>query len=131
MQTYKFRSVNSHSVVMLSEKEITDNSLFKLTTVNFNYNALKLFSYIEISVNKISYLDMSILIKKVKTFLYIKILKRRQKNNDINFNEFIIKILKVMLTLTAFIINDENNKYSVRTDISTFLIYAEAVRDLI
>jgi len=131
MQSYKFKFISSHSVVTLSEKEITDNSLFKLTAINFNYNALKLFSYIEISVNKISHLDMSILIKKVKTFLYIKILKRRQKNNDINFNEFIIKILKVMLTLTAFIVNNENNKYSVKTDILTSLIYAEVVRNLI
>ncbi len=36
-----------------------------------------------------------------------------------------------MLTLTAFTVNDKNNKYSVKTDISTSLIYAEAVRDLI
>ncbi len=131
MQTYKFRSVNSHSVVMLSEKEITDNSLFKLTTVNFNYNALKLFSYVEISVNKISHLDMSILIRKVKTFLCIKILKRRQKNNNTDFNKFMIKILRVMLTLTAFTVNDENNEHLAKTDILTSLIYAEAVRDLI
>ncbi len=62
---------------MLSEKEITDNSLLKLTAVNFNYNALKLFSYIEISVNKISHLDVNVLIKKVKTFLCIEILKRK------------------------------------------------------
>ncbi len=131
MQTYKFRSVNSHSVVMLSEKEITDNSLFKLTTVNFDYNALKLFSYVEISVNKISHLDMSILIRKVKTFLCIKILKRRQKNNNTDFNKFMIKILRVMLTLTAFTVNDENNEHLAKTDILTSLIYAEAVRDLI
>jgi len=116
---------------MLSEKEITDNSLFKLTTVNFDYNALKLFSYVEISVNKISHLDMSILIRKVKTFLCIKILKRRQKNNNTDFNKFIIKILRVMLTLTAFTVNDENNEHLAKTDILTSLIYAEAVRDLI
>jgi len=156
MQTYRFRSasshsvvmslekeitdnsllklttfISSHSVVMLSEKEITDNSLLKLTAVNFDHNALKLFFYVEISVNKISHLDVSISIKRVKTFLYIEILKRRQKSNDTDFNEFIIKILKVMLTLTAFTVNDENNKYSVKTDISTSLIYAEAVRDSI
>ena len=116
---------------MLSEKEITDNLLLKLIVVNFNHNALKLFFYIEIFVNKISHSDMSILIKKVKIFLYIKILKRRQKNNDTDFNKFIIKILKVMLILTAFTVNDENNKYSAKTDISTSLTYAEAVRDLI
>jgi len=131
MQTYKFRLTSSHFIVMSSEKEITDNSLFKLTAVNFNYNALKLFSYVKISVNKISHSDVSVSIKEVKTFLYIKILKRRQKNNDTNFNEFITKILRVMLTLTAFIVNDENNEHSAKTDISTSLIYAEAVRDLI
>jgi len=131
MQTYEFRFINSYSIVTLSKKEITDNSLFKLTAVNFNYNALKLFSYIKISVNKISHSDMNVLIKRVKTFLYIKISKRRQKNNDTDFNEFIIKILRIMLTLTAFTVNDENNKHSVRTDISTSLIYAEAVRNSI
>jgi len=125
MQSYKFKLTNSHSVVILLEKEITDNSLLKLIVINFNHNTLKLFFYVKISVNKISHLDVSILIKKVKTFLYIKILKRRQKNNDTDFNEFIIKILKVILTLTAFTVNDENNKYSVKIDILTSLIYAE------
>ncbi len=123
--------MNSHSVVTLSEKEITDNSLLKLTVINFNYNAVELFFYVKISVNKINHSDISVLIKKVKTFLYIKILKRKWKNNDINFNEFIIKILKVMLTLTAFTVNNENNEYSAKTDISISLIYVEAVRDSI
>jgi len=123
--------MSSHSVVTSSKKEIIDNSLLKLIVVNFDHNALKLFSYVKISVNKISHLDVSVSTKKVKTFLYIKILKRRQKNNNTDFNEFIIKILKVMLTLTAFTVNDENNEYSVKTDILTSLIYAEAVRDLI
>ncbi len=36
-----------------------------------------------------------------------------------------------MLTLTAFTINDKNNKYSAKTNISTSLIYTEAVRDSI
>ncbi len=123
--------MSSHFIVTSLKKEITDNSLLKLTVVNFNHNALKLFSYIKISVNKISHLDMSVSIKKVKTFLYIEILKRKWKNNDIDFNEFIIKILKIMLTLTAFTVNDENNEYSAKTDILTFLIYIEAVRDSI
>ena len=69
--------MNSSFIVMLLKKEITDNSLLKLIAVNFNYNALKLFFYVEISVNKISHLDVNILIKKVKTFLCIKILKKR------------------------------------------------------
>jgi len=131
MQSYKFRLISSHFVVTSSEKKITDNSLLKLIAVNFNHNTLKLFSYVKISINKISYSDINISIKRVKTFLCIKILKRRQKNNDIDFNEFIIKILKIMLTLTAFTVNDENNKYSVKTDILTSLTYTEAVRNLI
>jgi len=36
-----------------------------------------------------------------------------------------------MLTLTAFTVNDENNKYLIRTNILTSLIYTEAVRDSI
>ncbi len=123
--------MSSHLIVTSLKKKITDNSLLKLIAVNFNYNALKLFFYVKISVNKISHSDMNVSIKKVKTFLYIKILKKRQKNNDIDFNEFIIKILRVMLTLTAFTVNDENNKYSVRTDILISLIYIEVVRDSI
>ncbi len=77
MQTYKFRLMSFYFVVMSLKKEITDNSLLKLIAINFNYNALKLFSYVKISVNKISHLDMSISTKKVKTFLYVEILKRR------------------------------------------------------
>jgi len=115
----------------LSEKEIINNSLLKLIVINFNYNTLKLFFYIKISVNKINHLDISILIKKVKTFLCIKILKKRQKNNNIDFNKFIIKILKVMLILTAFTVNDESSKYSIKIDILTSLTYTEVVRDLI
>ncbi len=77
MQTYRFKSASFHFVVMLLKKEITDNSLFKLTVINFNYNVLKLFFYIKISVNKISHLDVNVSIKRVKTFLYIEILKKR------------------------------------------------------
>ena len=36
-----------------------------------------------------------------------------------------------MLTLIVFTVNDKNNKYSVKTDISISLIYVEAVRDSI
>ena len=131
MQTHKFRLTSSYFVVTLLKKEITDNLLLKLIAVNFNHNTLKLFSYVEISVNKISHLNINVSIKKVKTFLCIKILKKRWKNNDTDFNELIIKILKVILILTAFIVNDESNEYSVKTDILTSLIYAEAVKDLI
>ncbi len=69
--------MSSHFIVMLSKKETINNSLLKLTVINFNHNALKLFSYIKISVNKISHSDMNVSIKKVKTFLCVEILKRR------------------------------------------------------
>jgi len=36
-----------------------------------------------------------------------------------------------MLTLSTFTVNNENSKYSVKTDILTSLIYTEAVRDSI
>jgi len=36
-----------------------------------------------------------------------------------------------MLTLTAFTINNKNNKHLARTDISISLIYTEAVKDSI
>jgi len=123
--------MSSYFVVTLLKKEIINNSLLKLIAVNFNHNALKLFSYVKISINKINHSDINVSTKKVKTFLCIKILKRRQKNNDINFNKFIIKILKIMLTLTAFTVNDKNNEYLIKIDISTSLIYAEAVRNSI
>ncbi len=77
MQTYKFKFMSFHSVVMSSKKEITNNLLLKLTAINFNHNTLKLFFYVEISINKISHSDVNISIKKVKTFLHIKILKKR------------------------------------------------------
>lgn len=41
------------------------------------------------------------------------------------------KISRVMLTLTAFTVNDENNEHSARADILTSLTYAEVVRDSI
>jgi len=44
-------------------------------------------------------------------------------------NEFLIKILKVILILTAFSADKEDSV--IRSDILTFVIYAEAVRDLI
>ncbi len=77
MQIHRFRSVSFHFIITSLKKEITDNSLSKLTAVNFNHNALKLFSHVKISVNKISHSDVNVSTKKVKTFLCIKILKRR------------------------------------------------------
>jgi len=36
-----------------------------------------------------------------------------------------------MLTLTAFTVNDESNKYLIKTDILTSLTYTKAVRNSI
>ncbi len=44
-------------------------------------------------------------------------------------NEFLIKILRVMLTLTAFFTDKEDS--IIRSDILTSVIYAEAVKDSI
>jgi len=44
-------------------------------------------------------------------------------------NELLIKILRVMLTLTAFFTDKEDSV--IRSDILTSVIYAEAVRDSI
>ncbi len=44
-------------------------------------------------------------------------------------NELSIKILRVILTLMTFSVNKEDSV--IRSDISTFVIYAEAVRDSI
>jgi len=44
-------------------------------------------------------------------------------------NELLIKILKVILTFTAFFTDKEDS--IIRFNILTFIIYAEAVRDSI
>ncbi len=44
-------------------------------------------------------------------------------------NKFLIKIFKVMLILTVFTANKED-LIIIKSDIFTFIIYAEAVRDL-
>ena len=60
----------------------------------------------------------------IKQFLWIKILKRQQKNNDFNLNESATKMSKIMLALTALEIDNIQS-------ISTSLIYVKAVKDLI
>lgn len=65
MQTHRFKPVSSHSVITSLKKEITGNLLLKLTAVNFDHNASKLFSYVEIFVNKASHSDVSASIEKV------------------------------------------------------------------
>jgi len=44
-------------------------------------------------------------------------------------NESLIKILRIMLTFTAFFIDKED--FVIKSDILIFFIYAEAVRDSI
>ncbi len=44
-------------------------------------------------------------------------------------NELLIKILRIMLTFTAFFIDKED--FVIKSDILIFFIYAEAVRDSI
>ncbi len=66
----------------------------------------------------------------IKRFLYVKILKKRQKEDDSDLNEFMTKIFRIMLILTALTANDETLKSSsLRQDILTFVSYIKAVRD--
>jgi len=44
-------------------------------------------------------------------------------------NKFLIKILRAILTFTAFFIDKED--FIIRSDILMLVIYAEAVKDLI
>ena len=58
----------------------------------------------------------------VKQFLWVKILNRQWKNDDSDLDKSAIKMLKIMLMLTALEINNAQS-------ISTSLIYVKAVKD--
>jgi len=68
-------------------------------------------------------------LKKVKTFLCIKISKQKRDDNNQDVNEFSIKMFKIMLALVTLSANEENSV--IKSDIFMFIIYAEAVRDSI
>ena len=60
--------------------------------------------------------------KMIKQFLWVKILKRQQKNDDSDLDEPTTKVLKIMLTLTTL---EADNALSIPTP----LTYAKAVGD--
>jgi len=70
-------------------------------------------------------------LKEVRIFLCVEILKWKKNNNndDQDADKLSIKILRVMLTLVMFFIDKEDSV--IKSDISTSVIYAEAVRDSI
>ncbi len=70
-------------------------------------------------------------LKEVRIFLCVKILKWKKNNNndDQDADKLSIKILRVMLTLVMFFIDKEDSV--IKSDISTSVIYTEAVRDSI
>ncbi len=129
MQTHESRPTSSHPVATPPEEETTGNSLSKLTAVNFDHNAPKLFSHVEIPVNKASHPDVSASTGGVKTFLRVEVPKRRREDNDTDPDEPMTKISRAMLALAAFTANDECSEHPARADIPTPLTYAEAVGD--
>lgn len=132
IQTCEFRSVSFElNIVSLSENETMTDSLLKSTAVNSDKTAtnessvIKHLSHVKIFTHITDTSD-----DEVKTFLCVKIFKRRHKNDNSDLNELITKIFKVMLALTALTANDEIS-LSLKADILTSVTYIKAVRDLI
>ena len=76
--------------------------------------------------------SLTFLSKKIKRFLCVKILKRRQKNNNSDLNESITKIFRIMFTLMTLTAKNEiSHTVSSKSDIFTFTMYIKAIRDLI
>ena len=101
----KLTAVN-HDLIHESEfTNLNNDIIFKSITVK-----IKQFSHIKIFINKTDKSAENIFTKKVKTFLYIKISKKKQKNdnNKKDSDELLHKILKVMLTLTVFTTDEED-----------------------
>jgi len=68
-------------------------------------------------------------LKKVRTFLCVKISKQKRNDNNQDVNEFSIKIFKVILALV--ILSADKEDFMIKFDIFTFIIYTEAVKDSI
>ena len=140
--THRLRSVSLNSkdefklTAVNFDTFLLNNSMMnKLIVINLNSSQTsetRQFSHIKIFINKADNSAEDILIEEVKTFLYIKVSKRKQNNDDDkqDLNELLFKISQAMLTLIAFTA-DERNFNNVKTDIFTFVIYAEAVKDSI
>jgi len=68
-------------------------------------------------------------LKRVRTFLCVKISKWKKDDNNQNANEFSIKMSKIMFALTALFTDEED--FIIKFNIFTFIIYTEAVKDSI
>jgi len=68
-------------------------------------------------------------LKKVKTFLCVKISKQKRDNNNQDADEFSIKIFKVIFAFTT--LSTDKKDFAVKSDIFTSIIYIEAVKDSI
>lgn len=132
IQTCEFRSVSFElNIVSSPENETMTVLLLKSTAVNSDKTAtnessvMKHLSHVKILTHITDTSD-----DEVKTFLCVKIFKRRHKNDNSDLNELMTKIFKVMLALTALTANDEIS-LSLRADILTSVTYIKAVRDLV
>ena len=124
--------MNELTMINLNRSQTNDKAdiLSKMIAVNKNKNKFRVFLYIEIFISKL--IAENAFTEKVRTFLCIEILKRKWNNNDVkwNMNEFLFKILRIMLALTVFTVDEEDSD-DIKFDISIFVIYAEAVKDFI
>jgi len=68
-------------------------------------------------------------LKKVRTFLCVKILKWKRDNNNQDMNELSIKMSKVMFVFVTLSANEKNSV--IKFNIFMFIIYTEAVRNSI
>jgi len=68
-------------------------------------------------------------LKKVRTFLCVKISKWKRNNNNQGVNELSIKMFRIMFALVIFSAGKEN--FVIKFDIFMFIIYVEAVRNSI
>jgi len=67
--------------------------------------------------------------KKVRTFLCVKISKQKRDNNNQDMNEFSIKMSKIMFVLVTLSTDEKDSV--IKFNIFTFIIYTEAVKNLI
>ena len=98
-------------VTSSAEKNTVINLLFKLTVINLNNSStkksLKIKCFLHIEIVSKTVKSQTNVFSEVKRFLCIEILKRKQKEDDSDLNESIIKIFRVMLILTALTANDK------------------------
>ena len=68
-------------------------------------------------------------LKKVRTFLCVKISKWKRNNNNQNADEFSIKMFRVIFAFVTLFTDKKD--FVIWSDIFMFIIYVKAVKDLI